>query len=249
VGLGTSIKKRFHWLVNVKFDKSSGFYTYERYGHTIYIRHKRHFKNKAELEWECTHLFFHYYLPKNDDVVVDLGAGYGEEATYIFSKSPNVRYLGVEAQPVVYECLANTYHGLSKQFHASPFVITGAKEINFFSQLDYAATGKNPEGYIEIPTIRWNEFLNRYNIQHIDLLKMNIEGAEKDVLAQIEDFSIIKRLVISCHDFRAVRGDGDWFKTKDFVVEKLKSNGYEIKEVSYGIPYADDWIYAERPEV
>ena len=75
---------------------------------------------------------------------------------------------------------------------------------------------------------------------------MNIEGAEKGIIQGIEDFSFIKRFIISCHDFRANNGDGEWFRTKESVIATLKDKGYTIKPFNYGIVFAYDWVFAER---
>ncbi len=118
--------------------------------------------------------------------------------------------------------------------------------VKFVSQRSYAAVGETPKAYIEVPVITWEKFIKRYEISHIDLLKMNIEGAEKEVIENIKDFSVIKRLIISCHDFRAENGEGEWYRTKDVVIKRLQESGYSIKKFNYGISWADDWIYAER---
>lgn len=161
-------------------------------------------------------------------------------------KSPDVKYLGVEAQPVIYECISNTFRGLNSDSNISPFVISSEDNIKFVSQYSYASVGSIPEGYIEIPTISWDNFLTRYNIKNIDLLKMNIEGAEKPLIESITDFSIIKRFIISCHDFRANNNEGEFYRTKSDVITKLKDNGYTIKTFELGISWADDWIFASR---
>jgi hypothetical protein len=75
---------------------------------------------------------------------------------------------------------------------------------------------------------------------------MNIEGAEKEFINSVHDFTAILRMVVSCHDFRANRGEGEHFRTKKTVVEKLLENGYQIKTFSYGKNWSEDWIYAER---
>ena len=243
-----SIKKRLNWLTKVHFDKQSGFYCYERFGKKIFIRYPRHFLTEKTNKWLCENIFFHYYLPKNNDQVVDLGAGYGEEAVYLSHKSPNVKYLGVEAQPVIYECISNTFRGLNSNSKISPFVISSEPDIKFVSQYSYASVGSIPEGYIEIPTISWDKFLTRYNIKNIDLLKMNIEGGEKPLIESIKDFSIIKRFIISCHDFRANNNEGEFYRTKNDVINILKENGYTIKTFNLGISWADDWIFASRDE-
>ena len=157
-----------------------------------------------------------------------------------------VRYIGVEPQPVIYECLANTFRKLGDGFTASPYVVSNRDTVKFTSWFSYASVGEIPEGYIEVPTMNWESFLQYYDIDRIDLFKMNIEGAEKEIIQQITDFSFIKRFVISCHDFRANNNEGEWYRTKDVVVSRLKENGYTIKTFKYGVSWADDWIFAER---
>lgn len=241
-----SIKKRYNWLTKVRFDKKSGFYFYVRYGKRVYVRHPRHFLPENDIRYLSETILFHYYTPTKNDQVVDLGVGYGDEAVYLKNISPDIKYLGTEAQPVIYECISNTFNELGENFNVSPFAITASPQLKFISQFSYAGVGKLPEGYIEIPTLTWSEFIERYNLKSIDLLKMNIEGAEKDVIASIDNFDIIKRFIISCHDFRANNGDGEFFRTKDYVTTRLKEAGYEIKTFNLGISWADDWIFAER---
>jgi FkbM family methyltransferase len=245
MGLAKSVKKRIDWAKNVKFDNRTGFFRYLKYGHQLYIRHPRHFVRDDVTDWVCEKVFFRYYLPGNNDVVVDLGAGYGDEALYLAQRSPGVRYIGVEPQPVIYECLANTFRGLGANFVASPYVITERPSVRFVSQFSYASVGEIPDGYIDVPTMEWATFLQHYGIEKIDLFKMNIEGAEREMMQMIPDFSLISRFVISCHDFRADR-EGEYYRTKETVVSTLKQHGYRVKTFSYGVNWADDYIYAER---
>ena len=76
--------------MQVEFDKTTGFYRHKRFGKWLYIRHPKHLSKEQDILWVCENLFFHYYMPENNDVVVDLGAGYGDEALYIAKRSPNV---------------------------------------------------------------------------------------------------------------------------------------------------------------
>lgn len=241
-----SIKKRFNWLTKVHFDKQTGFYYYRRYGYKIYIRRHRHFLTEKENRWLCEHIIFHHYLPLNGEQVVDLGVGYGEEAVFLKSVSPRVKYLGVEAQPVIFECVSNTFRELNEHFIVSPFVISTETNIKFVSRYSYASVGSVPQGYIEIPTLSWSEFIKRYRLRRIDLLKMNIEGAEKQLMESIDDFSIIKRFIVSCHDFRANNAEGDFYRTKKDVISKLEENDYKIRTFDYGISWSDDWIFAAK---
>lgn len=250
MGIVSSLTKRINWLTKVEFDKQIGFYKYSCFNKNIIIRHPRHFIEEKNIKWLCENLYYHYYLPKDNDVVLDLGAGYGEEAVYLYSKSPNINFFGVEIQPIIYECLSNTLHGLSTNFTCSSQAITSEKSISLFSNFSYASVGEQPkDGYIDIPTISWDKYLEKHNIKEIDLFKMNIEGAEKDTLSSITDFSIIKRFIISCHDFRADSGDGEFFRTKDFVLKTLKENNYNIKTFDAEEAWHRDWIYAEKKDI
>lgn len=110
--------------------------------------------------------------------------------------------------------------------------------------------GDSTKGYIETFGLPWKELKKKYNIDQVDMFKMNIEGSEIAVLDSIEDFSKIKRFAIECHDFRADRGHGDHFRTKKHVIETLEKNGYTVTESNKlgvkGEEWADHWIRAER---
>ncbi len=241
-----SIRKRVERLTQVRFDRNTGFYRHKRFGRDVFIRYPTHLARESDILWVCENLFFRHYLPVDGDVVVDLGAGYGDEALYVAARAPKVTYIGVEAQPVIFECLANTFRPLGENFKAVPYAISEEPSVRFVSHYSYAAVGGVEEGYIDVPVMRWREFLQRYGIDRIDLFKMNIEGAEKAILQAIDDFSMIERFIISCHDFRADNGDGEWFRTKAAVSAILEEQGYTIKPFHYGINFADDWLYAEK---
>ena len=104
-------------------------------------------------------------------------------------------------------------------------------------------------GYMNIPCMTWESYIKKQGIVGIDLLKMNIEGAEKDILTSIKDFSIIKRFNISCHDFRANNNEGEYYRSKQQVLKVLKDNNYIIKTYELGYDWSDDWIYAEQKNV
>lgn len=247
MGIDKSIKKRIHWLKDVTFDKRVGFYRYNRWGYPIFIRHPRHYVDYSESLWVCRNIYFYHYLPQKGDTVVDFGAGYSEEGVFLNSKSDGFRYIGVEIQPIIYECLCNTYKHLGAKFEAVPYAISSSKKpLKVISQFSYASSGLQEEGYIEVPVLSWKAFIDRYAIEKIDLLKMNIEGAEAMLLDEVEDITTVRRVIISCHDFRADEGDGESFRTKARVLEILKDAGFHIKMFDYKISWADHWVYAER---
>ena len=77
------------------------------------------------------------------------------------------------------------------------------------------------------------------------MLQINIEGAEKYLLPMIKDYSNIKRIIVSAHDFRADRGEGEQFRTREFVKNHLHIAGYTVTHCG-SKPRQLDWIFAER---
>lgn len=47
---------------------------------------------------------------KENDVVVCVGAGLGHEAIWLANKANDIRYIGIEVQPYLYELLSNTFN-------------------------------------------------------------------------------------------------------------------------------------------
>lgn len=214
----------------------------------MFIRHPRHYVAQKDYDWIAENILFKHYSPRPGDQIVDFGLGYGAEALYVADRFPGVAYLGIEPQPVVYELVCNTFDALGDNYRVSPFVVSDETSVRFSSQLGYGAVGADEAGCVEIPALPWPEFVSRYGLGAIDLLKVNIEGAERPLLAHLDDFSPIKRLIVSCHDFRADHGHGEYFRTKAYVTERLTASGYALKFFDFGINWADNYIFAERQE-
>jgi FkbM family methyltransferase len=184
-------------------------------------------------------------MPQKNDTVVCIGAGLGHEAMWLASQSEAVRYVGIEIQPYLYELLSNTFKQKS-DFQACGHAISNTNESYFLhSATDYTAVATDEKGYIEVVSMPWDDFLSKYKLDKIDLLQINIEGAEKYLLPMISNYSNIKRIVISAHDFRADRGDGEQFRTREFVKNFLISAGYSVVHCG-SKPRQLDWMFAEK---
>jgi Methyltransferase FkbM domain len=88
-------------------------------------------------------------------------------------------------------------------------------------------------------------------IQHVDLLKMNIEGAEVDALAGMASHRYtVRNVAISCHDFLAERGGSQKFRTRSKVVALLEQSGFHLLPSLDDAPedWARDYVYATRSQ-
>jgi FkbM family methyltransferase len=184
-------------------------------------------------------------MPKESDTVVCIGAGLGHEAIWLANRVSNIRYVGLEIQPYLYELLCNTLKQIENYSAFSLAINNNHERLFLSSSTNYTAVSTNREGYIEVHTTDWNNFLFKNKIAKIDLLQINIEGAEKFLLPMISDYGMIKRIIISAHDFRANRGDGEQFRTREFVKDFLIETGYKVTHCGIK-PRQLDWMFAER---
>jgi hypothetical protein len=81
-----------------------------------------------------------------------------------------------------------------------------------------------------------------WGVGRIDFLKMNIEGAERFALPGCRNVLPRTRFVcVAAHDFRAERGEGEQFRTFDFVCAFLRQAGFQLttrdKDPRYFVPY------------
>ena len=77
---------------------------------------------------------------------------------------------------------------------------------------------------------RLDEIVRSLGVDRVDLLKMNIEGAELAVLESSRDvLATVDNLVVSCHDFLADGPGPDWRRTFGRVTDLLTSAGYAVK--------------------
>jgi len=87
----------------------------------------------------------------------------------------------------------------------------------------------------------FDRLCSQVGIDRIDYLKMNIEGAERFALPGCREALARTRYVtVAAHDFRADRGEGEEFRTLEFVREFLMDSGFELtmrEDPRYYVPY------------
>ncbi len=82
----------------------------------------------------------------------------------------------------------------------------------------------------EVQVKTWKDFCNEYNINKISVLKINIEGAEYDLLDSLsdEDYDNIDQIAISFHDWM----EPSWKPKTEKAIELLKSKNYKIQKIN-----------------
>jgi FkbM family methyltransferase len=179
--------------------------------------------------------WFHVYKPRPGDFIIDAGAGKGED-TIVFSTAvgPTGNVLSIEAHPVTFRCLRlfcelNHLHNVAATNFA---LIDGVRPVAMESQRGWQGNrivAVDSKDSLQVPGLSLDELVEHKSVGRIDFLKMNIEGAEALAIRGMEHtLRITRALCISCHDFRADKGEGEFFRTKRLVQDAVTRAGFRI---------------------
>jgi FkbM family methyltransferase len=198
--------------------------------------------------------WFHFYRPSPGDVIVDIGAGCGEDAL-AFSEAvgPTGRVLAIESHPATFRrlqafCAMNGLRntkplGLALMGHTGEVSVV---ESSFWRGHAVSWDASTPGQQVTALTL--DRLRELEGIDEIAFLKMNIEGGERDaVQGMTGSMPRIRELCIACHDFRAERGEGEQYRTRAVVEEFLRDHGFEVRVRDKDPrPYVRDHIFGTR---
>lgn len=132
--------------------------------------------------------------------IIDAGANLGLASIYFKRLFPNAKITAIEADSVIVEVLRSNLHIFG---HDDVAVVHGAawdsnQNLNF--SLDHADAGRvSDAGNGEVRGLRLRDLIDG---QHVDLLKMDIEGAETRVLLDCEGaMAGVQRMFVEYHSF------------------------------------------------
>jgi len=192
--------------------------------------------------------WFHLYKPRPGDAIVDVGAGRGEDV-FAFAKAVGAegRVFAIEPHPVSFRVLEK-FCSLNRLAHVTPlnYACTdepGQLQIETLPvwESNYVRGGEPSPTSYPVQGLPCDEVLAG-QVERIDFLKMNIEGAERLALPGCRATLARTRFVcIAAHDFRADRGEGEQFRTLELVCRFLKDAGFDIVrragDPRYYVPY------------
>jgi FkbM family methyltransferase len=195
---------------------------------------------------EARDLFLHEYTPQAGDVVFDVGAGIGAEAL-LFSRlvGPSGRVVSIEAHPGTYDRLVKlcTVNRLENVTPLQMAVGDAAGEVALSDDTHHLQNRlvEPDQPGVRVPAGRIDEIAADLGVERIDLLKMNIEGAEvRALLGAGALLASTRHVCISCHDFLGV-------PTKDAVLDVLATAGFDVRTRDDAPdPWTRDYVYGAR---
>lgn len=192
-------------------------------------------RNPAEIRRRTEEIYLWGMHLRKGATVLDVGAGIGGELDF-FSDAvgPQGRIIALEASPLTYSCLLDNIEEnewLSVEpLHVAASDVTGiahigdSREGHIMNRVSKTRTG------VPVAAMTLDDICAAYEIKEIDLLKMNIEGAEVAALAgATSTLKITQRIYVSAHDFMADRLNDQSLRTRAQVIEILERAGFQLR--------------------
>lgn len=174
----------------------------------------------------------HPRFEKHDGCIVDLGClgwnkNFDDEtsdnwAGYFFNKK---RIIGVDPQEQ-----PNKHCEFFRGFVST---FTGKANLNGSNLL--GAMIQSPVG--EYDVLSWKDFKDKFNINSISILKINIEGSEWDLIQSFdtEDFIQVDQICISFHNFLPQFNNQKYLERTQHCIYKIINNDYYMIDLEiYG---------------
>ena len=187
--------------------------------------------------------FYRFETTEIAPVIYDCGANIGMSIAYFRQQHPNARIVAFEADPGVGGILAdnlktNDIHNVELINKA---VWINSDGVDFGAGEADAGSMFSSEGRQRVPSIRLRDYLLRE--PRIDMVKIDIEGAEADVLTDCHDaLTNVQNLFIEYHSYfghpQALAGilalletngfryyvDTNQHRTRPFITRRYKGN-------------------------
>lgn len=142
----------------------------------VHDLHYRFFVGK-DYEW--------WYRIMPDDIVVDLGASVGafschaldNGASEVYMVEPNTQLL----KTAIYNTSPYMLYGAEEDQHRPKINAVNACIGRSITRIDETHQPADLEFQRKVDLIKWDDFVSRFKLNHIDVLKVNIHGAEYDI--------------------------------------------------------------------
>jgi FkbM family methyltransferase len=240
---------------NVKNYIVEGKFWLQKYKNTKFVDFVPNYRTSSYQDAErlCNDIAFSHYKPKSKDICVDIGAGIGTESIFMSELvGPLGKVFSIEAFKDVFDVLnmnmkynnlhnVNTYNLAISDSNGYVYITDNDNHIENKVVSDNLSSDVK-----KVKSLTLDKFIKDQEIRQIDFLKVNIEGAEKELIRCFNKVALVKNVAISCHDFLGKRTGNEIFFTKHQVVTFLEENNFIVTTLDTPYDYANDWVFGVK---
>ena len=144
-------------------------------------------------------------IPGTLEVIIDAGANIGLTSVYLSTQYPEASIYAIEPEGGNFQLLKMNTKSLERVHGVQGALWNKDELVDILSpnKLDWAFRIGNHKPHISdaVPGYRVRSFANAHGLQRISLLKMDIEGAEVEVLNDAKDWiGIVDNIVVELHE-------------------------------------------------
>ncbi len=176
---------------------------------------------------------YDFSIPGTDPkIIIDLGANVGMFTIHSKLKYPKAKIISLEPEPGNYKQLQLNTAGLENVVVLNKAIWKDDKGVSMVIDAQYGEWGATSESYsanaknqLMVESITMQGLIDLYAINLIDILKIDIEGAEKYIFeTETEWLEKVKVLIIELHDFMEKESSNNFFR----AITKLKGFDFFI---------------------
>lgn len=179
-----------------------------------------------------------------ESIIIDLGANRGHFSTEVINDCGATCY-AIEAVPRLYQFIPESPR--IRKFNLAICKADGPVIFNISSQEESGSMSALPdtmiEESIEIQGMTLKSFIEANNLKQIDLLKMDVEGAEIDLLKSIDDSTLqkIRQITVEFHDFLPY-----FDQSADIILIKARLKKLGFACIKYSMSCHADVLFINR---
>lgn len=168
----------------------------------------------------------HFSLAKEPEWMIDAGAYIGDTAVYFLSRFPNLKLIALEPNPKSYEIAKLNLAPYGERCILLKKGLFSNDQVQYFSGIETAASIDSTGMEINCVTIA--SLVEQFSIPHIDILKMDIEGAEEDIFLAnpVVWLKLTELLIIETHGLQIESLVSQVLKKNDFTMSRYRSIWY-----------------------
>ena len=151
-------------------------------------------------------------LPESPRTIVDLGANVGLVGRWMLTRYPKARLVAVEPQPENVEVLRENLARFANATVVPTAIGATEREVTLHAAIAghyarFTMVGEPPKDAVshQVPVITMQQLFAETGLDQIDVLKVDIEGAERELFSDCSSWiHAVGTILVECHfDFTA----------------------------------------------